>query len=175
MADRFDVVFVCAGNICRSPMAEAFFRRAMAEGRTAPRRVSSAGLIAEHDDRAIAETLHAARKAGVDLTSHRARRFDAAQIPDRALVLVMEPGQRDAVIAAGVPAARVWLLGDLAPGAATIADPEYGTEAVFDHCASRIRDCVEGLVRCLGAGPKHAPAPRPVRAQGDHRLATAAL
>lgn len=142
------IVFVCAGNICRSALAEQFFRRAIAEGRVAPRPVSSVGLIAEHDDRAIAETLHAARKAGLDLDGHRARRFDAATVPTDAWLFVMEPSQRDAVLGAtGFAPERVRLLGELAPGPATIADPEYGTEAVFDACVSRIGACVDALVR----------------------------
>lgn len=148
MSAPSNIVFVCAGNICRSPLAEHFFRRAVDEGRAAPLPTSSMGLIAEHDDRAIVETLLAARRAGLDLDAHRARRFDAAAVPEGAWLFVMEPSQREAVLAAtGFAPDRVRMLGDLAPGPSTIADPENGTEAIFDACVARIGECVDALVR----------------------------
>jgi len=64
------VVFVCAGNICRSPYAEAVARRDCA---VAGVEFASAGLSALSGNRATAEALAVASERGVDLSGHRAQ------------------------------------------------------------------------------------------------------
>jgi protein-tyrosine-phosphatase len=70
------VLFVCAGNICRSPFAEGLARRLAAE-RGLDVEFASAGEIALDGDRCSADAVAAAREHGVDLSSHRARRLTA--------------------------------------------------------------------------------------------------
>jgi protein-tyrosine-phosphatase len=72
------VLFVCAGNICRSPFAEGLARRLAAE-RGLDVEFASAGEIALDGDRCTRDAVAAAREHGVDLTSHRARRLTAAE------------------------------------------------------------------------------------------------
>ncbi|MEO5920753.1 MAG: low molecular weight phosphotyrosine protein phosphatase, partial [Pseudolysinimonas sp.] len=71
----FRICFVCTGNICRSPMAEAIFRRLIAEKRLGRRlAVSSAATGDWHvGERADARTIAALGKLGYDATGHRAR------------------------------------------------------------------------------------------------------
>jgi protein-tyrosine-phosphatase len=70
------VLFVCAGNICRSPFAEGLARRLAAE-RGLDVEFASAGEIALDGDRCTRDAVDAAREHGVDLSSHRARRLTA--------------------------------------------------------------------------------------------------
>ena len=68
------VLFVCAGNICRSPFAERLARRLAAE-RGLDVEFASAGEIALDGDRCPPDAVAVAKEYGVDLSSHRARRL----------------------------------------------------------------------------------------------------
>ena len=68
------VLFVCAGNLCRSPFAEGLARR-LATERGLDIEFESAGEIAYEGSRCPHDALAAATKHGVDLTDHRARRL----------------------------------------------------------------------------------------------------
>ncbi|MDA2978551.1 MAG: hypothetical protein O3B42_02135 [Actinomycetota bacterium] len=79
------VLFVCSGNICRSPLAEYVARRAWADIDVI---VSSAGTSAIPGQRATQTMITTGAELGVDLTPHRARSIDRVDQPD--LVLCME-------------------------------------------------------------------------------------
>jgi protein-tyrosine-phosphatase len=68
------VLFVCAGNICRSPFAEGLARRLAAE-RGLDVEFASAGEIALDGDRCPRDAVAVAKEYGVDLSSHTARRL----------------------------------------------------------------------------------------------------
>lgn len=145
------VVFVCAGNICRSPIAEHAMRRTLLATGVDGIGVTSFGLVAQGGDAPVASTLRAATGAGLDLRSHRARRFDASLVRAGDLACVMEASQREAILAMGpLPLSRVALLGSFAPGPSIdIADPEDGGDLVFSACVSRILACVESLAKVI--------------------------
>lgn len=147
----YRVLFVCLGNICRSPLAEAAFRAAAAEmGLDAE--ADSAGTGGWHrgeppDRRAIA----AARRNGVDISDLRARqirpedfeRFDHIVALDRdnlADLRALEPAGSRALVS---------LLLDHVPGREreAIADPYYGDDADFDITW---RDVTEGARALAG-------------------------
>ena len=68
------VLFICAGNTCRSPMAEALFRHMLGQaGLSEFFAVSSAGLSAFHGDAAAAGAEEAMRERGLGLSAHRSR------------------------------------------------------------------------------------------------------
>ena len=91
----FRICFVCTGNICRSPMAEAVFRRLIAAQRLDRRlAVSSAATGDWHvGERADARTIAALGTLGYDATRHRARQFDPAWFADLDLVVAFDRGQ----------------------------------------------------------------------------------
>lgn len=96
------MLYVCTGNVCRSPVAERLFR-SRAEPAAAAR-VSSAGiraLVGEAIDRSSAAAL---AELGVDPAHHRARQFEPAMAAWADLVLTADVAQRDYVMSQ-VPAA----------------------------------------------------------------------
>lgn len=151
------LLFVCDGNICRSPVALAFLRRHRACGRRLGWDADSAGLVAGDGDAPLVPTRIAAGELGIDLDAHRARPLS----PDRDrpdLALVMEERQRPPVMEiTGLPVDRVLMLGAFAPGATglSIPDPFGGTPATYRQCVQQIQAAVEALVKWL----EQAPAP----------------
>jgi protein-tyrosine phosphatase len=130
------ILFVCLGNICRSPLAEAAFRAEAARlGLDAE--ADSAGTGGWHrgeppDRRAIA----AARRNGVDISHLRARQIRPEDFELFDLILALDPDNL-ADLRSIRPAdsrASLSLLLDLVPGreGAAVADPYYGNDKDFD-------------------------------------------
>lgn len=130
MPERPGLLFVCTGNICRSPMAEGLARRSLE--RLHPSllphlSLGSAGVSGLDGEPATAEAVITMRDRGIDISSHRARSTTSAVLSGCGLALVMEERQRRrlAHTARGVP---VFLLLKFAE-ACRAAGAETGTGA----------------------------------------------
>lgn len=164
------VLFVCLGNICRSPTAE-YVARAAFEHRDLRLPVASRGLGDWHvgqgaDPRAVA----AARAAGYDLSPHRARQFDDDDFGrftqvlavDRATLTELQrrvprhfPAPERLLVAAGLAPATAGADGD-------VPDPYAGTGDDFRNVLALIQRGVEALTLRLTVQPAtkrflHAP------------------
>lgn len=84
-------LFVCKGNICRSPFAEALARRHIPGGAGIACR--SAGIIVGQPESCPRETLAAAERFGIDLSGHRSRRIDRGLVDGADMVFAMEVWQ----------------------------------------------------------------------------------
>lgn len=145
------VIFVCWGNICRSPMAERVAAKCFADaGLTVA--VSSAATSREElgapiDPRA-AKVL---RRAGYDADNHRAHQITAEELEAADLVVAMEQIHVDRMEAiTGHPNPNVVLLREFDPQAepgAGLDDPWYGGENGFVATLEVIERCMPGLVR----------------------------
>jgi len=96
-----EILVVCTGNICRSPMAEGFLRAALVErlGEAAPF-VSSAGTAGWDGSGAMEESIRAAQERGVDIRAHLARKLHGAMLEDADLIVCMAAEHRDAIVIA---------------------------------------------------------------------------
>ena len=90
-----DIVVVCVGNICRSPMAEALLIDGL--GKDSKIRVSSAGVGALVGFPAAEHAVELMRERGIDISDHRARQLDTEIIKSTDLILVMESGHKAAI------------------------------------------------------------------------------
>lgn len=150
------LLFVCWGNICRSPMAERVARRVAAE-RDLDVEISSFGLSAEelHQpiDRRAARTLSA---AGYDAAGHRARRITEADILGADLVVAAEPYQVERLRELAPGATNLRLLNDynrnLASGT-PLQDPWYGDEDGFLDTLADVEAAVPGVLDELVGTP----------------------
>jgi protein-tyrosine phosphatase len=91
------ILLVCTGNICRSPMAEGFFRRQLAERGIDGVHVESAGVSGWEGSPATAEAVQALDELHVDIAEHRARRLTRRMVEAADLVVAMAGEHRDAI------------------------------------------------------------------------------
>ena len=145
------VLFVCTGNICRSPTAEAVFRRLAEEARLEGVVIESAGTHGYHvGEPPDPRTREAAGLRGYGMDGQVARRVTAADFQDIDLILAMDRGhkaQLDRLAPAG-SGEKVRLFLDFAPGAGTkdVPDPYYGGPDGFEHVLDLIEAGSRGLL-----------------------------
>ncbi|MBS0396667.1 MAG: low molecular weight phosphotyrosine protein phosphatase [Proteobacteria bacterium] len=149
------VLFVCMGNICRSPTAEAVFRAlAAAEAPELRLRIDSAGTHGYHvGDPPDPRTQAAARRRGIDMSGLRARRLTRNDFDEFDQVLVMDEQNRgDALrIAPRTPRASLRLFLEYAPqlGRLEVPDPYYGGETGFEDVLDLVEEASRGLLDAL--------------------------
>ncbi|GAC1602063.1 MAG: hypothetical protein NVS4B10_14150 [Myxococcales bacterium] len=151
-------VFVCQGNICRSPYAEA-------RGAAAGMRCASFGLDAPAGDRANPAASKAARARGLDLGTHRSKPAGALSLEPGDLLIAMEPEQAERLRPlARKSGAQVTLLGLWCrPRRPHLQDPFGLSDAYFATCCSHIDRAVANLVAIQASArtPRSAPQVRP--------------
>jgi protein-tyrosine phosphatase len=160
------ILFVCLGNICRSPMAEGVFRRvAEEEGLLDHFAIDSAGLGNWHVGQAPDHRAQAAVSArGVDISSQRARQVAPEDFGNYDLLLVMDAANY-AELRRRAPAearAKIHRFLDFAPEAGTkdVPDPFFGGTEGFDHALDLIEAAARGLLAAL-ADDESRPAQAP--------------
>ena len=142
------LLFVCHGNICRSPFAERL-AKVQLEGCS----VSSAGVRAKPNLRSPDRLVQIAQAMGVDLERRRSVRLGAAHVTWADLILVMD-GDNFSRVAADFPEAvtKMTLLGLFARGAgAVIPDPDNTSEDAILDVLDQIREAVNGLAAWVRA------------------------
>jgi protein-tyrosine phosphatase len=148
---KTDVLFVCHGNICRSPYAEHALVRDL--GDREGWRIVSAGFV-KPDRPSPAEARAVASRRGVDLEEHRSRLLTDESVETADLIYVMSAAQeRDIQEQFGADPGKVWVLGDLDPEPIrkrTIRDPVEQPEAVFEEVYDRIDRCIRVMVESAG-------------------------
>jgi len=146
------ILFVCMGNICRSPTAEGVFRKLVRE--RAPHlqvEIDSAGTHAYHvgeppDRRAIA----AAERRGIDLSGLRARTVDEADFGRFDLLVAMDQLNREVLLDRSPDEyrERIRLMLEFAPSTDIddVPDPYYGGPVGFEHVLDLVEEASKGLL-----------------------------
>ncbi|HYC05169.1 MAG TPA: low molecular weight protein-tyrosine-phosphatase [Azospirillaceae bacterium] len=151
---EISVLFVCTGNICRSPTADGVFRHKVREAGLEGRvRVDGAGTHAYHVGEAPdPRTVACAKRRGYDLSPLRARKVAAADFRTHDLILAMDQGHRRILerLAPDAEArSRIHLFTDFLEGrwkGADVPDPYYGEETHFTEVLDMVEAGADALL-----------------------------
>ena len=105
-----NILFVCTGNTCRSPMAEGLFKKMLAEKNIDNVTCSSAGLFAMTGEEVTPNSVKACERFGVDISSHRARRITSYILDETDKFVCMTP-EHASSLSMYVPSEKVMVLG----------------------------------------------------------------
>ena len=153
-----NILFVCIGNICRSPFAQGLFTKLVRQEGHKGFHAESAGLIALGGNSATSLAQKVAAEHGVDLAGHKAKRLSQELVDWSELILVMEKSHKDELLADFPEATdKTFLIRRFARFGSQnrgIADP-YGLQYdAYHFCYLDIEDAVSGLMDFLIQKPK---------------------
>ena len=97
-AARYRVLMVCSGNSCRSPMAEALFKKELTDGGKAEIAVSSAAVGSLGEGGPSREAVEVMREVGLDISGHEARPLTVGELDRADLVFVMQEKHRRSIV-----------------------------------------------------------------------------
>src|SRR5450755_2299294 len=146
------ILFICTGNVCRSPMAEALFRHA-ARGR-GEFRVVSAGIGALDGQPPTPHSVRAMRELGVDISNQRSRMLTAELVRSADIILGMTHGHVDTVALLYPPVAeKTFLLREfdetLEPYEKDISDPIGSPYEIYEECRDQIEQGIASLLKFM--------------------------
>jgi protein-tyrosine-phosphatase len=146
-----NVLFVCTGNTCRSPLAEAMMRRLLVDRRVEGITVASAGTGAWAGAPASEGSYLVALEDGVDLSAHRARALTPDVAGSADLILTMSRSHRQRLSELGY-GDRTFLLGEYAGrsgAAAEVDDPYGGSLTDYRDACTQLKELLGEVVQRL--------------------------
>src|SRR2546428_7890716 len=146
------ILFVCTGNVCRSPMAEGIFRQVVRE--RGDYRVISAGLGAMEGQPPSIYAVQAVRELGIDISGQRSRMLTPEMVEDADYIFGMTHSHIDTVMLLYPQAAeKTFLLREfdetLDVFEKDISDPIGGSYEVYLNCRDQIEQGIASLLRFL--------------------------
>ena len=148
--DRLSIVFVCLGNICRSPMAERIAEKMASDAGLTNVLFTSAATSTEEignpiDPRAV-KVLNSGEYRSSD---HRAHQITASEVQESDLIVCMETFHRDRILRLVPGSSNLALMTDFDPDAVRgsgIDDPWYGSITDFEVTRSELEKAMPGLL-----------------------------
>ena len=139
------ILFVCTGNICRSPMAAAYFAHLCRKAERNDIGVFSAGTFAANGIPASKNAAKVMRDYNIDLKDHRSQMLTRKLLEDIDHVFTMTEGHRLQVVSINAELeGKTKLLLDFSVGG-NVADPFGGSYAVYKKCFAQMKQALDNL------------------------------
>ena len=129
------IIFVCTGNTCRRPMAEALFRNGLTVCEREQLEVKSYGLSVLGSDPASKHAITVMADRGIDISTHRSTPLTYFAVNNAKLIVCMTESHSRALLSIGVPIDKIITL--------NVSDPFGGTEEDYRRCADEIEKKLE--------------------------------
>lgn len=165
--DGFRLLFVCTGNTCRSPMAQALAQRSLGRRGWGGVEVRSAGVAAARGGDASEGARVAAESGGLSLEAHKTTPLDRELVSWASVILTMGPHHVESAKALG-GGGKVWMLSDFSEGGDPsggpgVLDPFGGDDRAYRECLEALEALVEAALGRVDAdffpGPKDEATP----------------
>lgn len=136
------IIFVCAGNTCRSPMAEGLFKKFLADNGIGGIDVKSAGAAAYAGGAPSKNAVAAAAEAGADISSHRSAPLTRGDMESADLIVAMSNNIGRALTGVGLDEGKLLIL--------DVADPYGGDLDTYRRCRDEISAALPGIAEIIG-------------------------
>lgn len=147
-----DILFVCTGNTCRSPMAEVIFN-SLSQNMKA----ESRGIAAGASQPASVNSVLAVKEFGIDLENHMSRQLTVEDLQEYKYIITMTSSQKD-MLRAYSKNDNIMTLAEFAKEAEDVSDPYGGNEEIYKKTANQIfRYIAKGIIKrseCIFAEEK---------------------
>ncbi|NLY77156.1 MAG: low molecular weight protein arginine phosphatase [Tissierellia bacterium] len=145
-----NILFVCTGNTCRSPMAEALMKK-LAEEKGIQVNVRSAGIYALDGQRASEEAVHVMEEEGIDISDHRANLLYRNLVEESHLILTMSRSHKEQLLSKyGFLKGKVFTLKEYAYSVEEdIEDPFGRSIRAYQKAKREIKDALKEVIKRL--------------------------
>jgi len=145
------IVFVCSGNTCRSPLAEAIAKEVLRGRVDFELAIASAGTSAQEGSPASRNSIEIAERHGLDLSGHRSRLLSREILHDADLIVTMGVRHREAVEEIDPESVESTFLltnfSDAHDG--DVPDPIGSDLAIYERTYLVMRECIESMAQKL--------------------------
>ena len=140
------ILFVCTGNICRSPMAEAYFQDLCKKSKKKNIDVISAGIFAEENIPASYEAVKIMSNCNIDLSKHKSRQVTGELLNSSDIIVVMTKSHRNTIIVSyNITPEKVLLLHKFDNCNKDVFDPYGGNSDTYHRCFSEMKKALDNL------------------------------
>ena len=141
-----NILFVCTGNTCRSPMAASLMNK-IAQDEGLDIRIESAGIFAEEGSPASPEAFVTMKKYDIDLLGHHAQQINSELIEKSDIILTMTQGQK--MLFGDVSANKVYTVCEYAGVEGDIDDPFGGDVEEYEEVAQMLYLALQAIAEKL--------------------------